>query len=89
MNRYDVFQLAQELGRLIEGAHDKTLQEVAQQLIACGQKRLAEAGDLDTSNRLVNGTSIPSPLAEPAVVAERESGICPVAGTDSADAVRA
>lgn len=62
MNRYDVFQLVQELGRLIAGIHDKTMEEVGQELVACGQRRLAEAGGADDLNQQMNGTAIPSPL---------------------------
>lgn len=89
MNRYDVFQLVQELGRLIEGVHDKTLEEVARELIACGEKRLAEARAQDGPNQPTNGTSIPLPTTDPAVILESENSGRPVAAPDSASAVRA
>jgi hypothetical protein len=59
MNRYDVFRLVQELGQLIEGAHDKTGEEVARDLIACGQRKLAEATAGASLKQLINGTTIP------------------------------
>lgn len=72
MNRYDLFRLVRELGQLIETAHNKTAEEVARELIACGQRKLAEAKIVDGANQSPNGTAIPSPTIE--TVALQKSG---------------
>ena len=74
MNRYAVFQLVQELGRLIAGAHEKTPEEVARDLIACGTRRLAEAEATTTvcAHQSTNGTAIPLPSIEVVDVQDRE-----------------
>ncbi len=61
MNRYDVLRLVQELGRLVESAPDKTLEAVAHELIACGERRLAEARTADSAPNQspVNGSAVP------------------------------
>lgn len=77
MNRYEVFRLVQELGQLIEDAHDKTPEEVACELIACGQRKLTEArGALDQP---ANGTAISLPSVEVSVTPELESTVPSVA----------
>lgn len=72
MNRYDLFRLVRELGQLVESAHDKTAEEVARELIACGQRKLAEAQARDGLNLPLNGTAIPSLAVE--TVAPPEPG---------------
>ena len=77
MNRYDLLRLVQELGRLVESAPDKTLEAVARELIACGERRLAAARAADSalSQSPVNG----------AAVSDSMDG---VAASGSGDAVR-
>lgn len=73
MNRYDVFRLVQELGQLIAGAHEKTPEEVARDLIACGTRRLAEAAATTVcAHQSTNGTAIPLPSIEVVDVQDRE-----------------
>lgn len=70
MNRYDLFRLVRELGQLVETAHTKTIEEVARELIACGQRKLAEAKIVDGANQSPNGTAIPSSTNETAALPE-------------------
>lgn len=72
MNRYDLFRLVRELGQLVESAHEKTAEEVARELIACGQRKLAEAQARDGINPPSNGTAIPSLAVE--IIAPPGSG---------------
>lgn len=66
MNRYDLLRLIQELGQLIEGATEKTGEEVARELIACGRRRLTEAQAVEVPSRPANGTALPLPAADAA-----------------------
>lgn len=89
MNRYDLFRLVRDMGQLIENAHDKTAEAVAQELIDLGQRMLAEAKDRGRLNQCANGTSIPAqpiePVAQPASESTVSSGIVSVP-TDAAQA---
>ncbi len=89
MNRYEVFRLVQELGQLIEGAYGKTTEEVAHELVACGQRRLAEAAAVSSLNHPTNGTTIPLPSTEATVASEPEDVAHSVTAPVSAGAARA
>lgn len=89
MNRYDLFRLVRELGQLVESAHDKTAEEVARELIACGQRKLAEAQAKDGLNQPPNGTAIPSLAVEIVAPAGSESATHSVVAPVPTDAAQA
>lgn len=89
MNRYDLFRLVRELGQLVENAHDKTAEEVARELIACGQRKLAEAKAGDSSNQPLNGTALPSLAIETRAVPAPEDAAHSVVAPAPADAAQA
>ena len=89
MNRYDLFRLVRELGQLIESAHDKTAEAVAHELIACGQRKLAEARARESLNQSMSGTAIPLPSIETAALPGPESTAHSMATSVPTDAAQA
>ena len=90
MNRYDLFRLVRELGQLVETAHDKTAEEVARELIACGERKLAEAKAADGLNQqLPNGTAIPPPAVEAVTLSKPGDAAHPALAPAPTDAAQA